>query len=75
MVIFAVIMIVAMAAMIYTMSNKGAQDARAQALDPSSIPTASKDRVIPLLLGTRWIKGSNVCDYGNYSSSPIKKSM
>jgi hypothetical protein len=46
---------------------------KATTLDEFSIPTVSKDRLKPKLYGTRWITGPNVCDFGAYSTSPIKQ--
>ena len=45
---------------------------KATTLDEFSIPTVSKERLKPKLYGTRWITGPNVCDYGMYSTWPIK---
>lgn len=62
-----VVAIVAVAA-----SAVDSPDPKATTLDEFSIPTVSKDRLKPKLYGTRWITGPNVCDYGAYSTWPIK---
>lgn len=66
-VICIVIAIVAVAA-----SAVSSPDPKATTLDQFSVPTVSKDRLKPKLYGTRWITGPNVCDYGAYSTYPIK---
>lgn len=50
------------------------QNAKAAGLDEFSAPTAESGREIPVLFGTRLIKGPNVVWYGDLEAEPIKKS-
>lgn len=49
------------------------QNAKAAGLDEFSAPTAEAGREIPVLFGTRLIKGANVVWYGDLEAVPIKK--
>ena len=42
-------------------------------LNEIDVPTAEIGREIPVLFGTRDIKGANVVWYGDLSTSPIRK--
>ena len=49
------------------------QNAKPAGLNEFDIPTASVGREIPVLFGTRDIKGANVVWYGDLSVQPIVK--
>lgn len=42
-------------------------------LDEIDFPTAEAGRDIPVVFGTRWIKGPNVVWYGDLRTSPIQE--
>lgn len=46
---------------------------KAAGIDEFQAPTASEDRPIPVLFGSREIKGANIVWYGDLKVSPIKK--
>lgn len=48
------------------------QNAKPAALEDFNLPTAEEGREIPVLFGTRVLKGPNVTWYGNLRVSPIK---
>lgn len=69
--IYAVVFIVAMVAA-YAMMPKP-QTAKPAGLGDIQAPTAEDGREIPVLFGTRDLKGPNVVWYGDFRSVPVKK--
>lgn len=69
--IYAVVFLVAMVAS-YAMMPKP-QTAKPAGLGDIQAPTAEDGREIPVLFGTRDLKGPNVVWYGDFRSVPIKK--
>lgn len=47
---------------------------RPAGLNEFQVPTASAGRPVPVLFGTRWLKGANVVWYGNLGIAPIRES-
>lgn len=69
--IYAVVFIVATVAA-YAMMPKP-QTAKPAGLGDIQAPTAEDGREIPVLFGTRDLKGPNVVWYGDFRSVPVKK--
>jgi hypothetical protein len=70
---YAIVAVVFIALAVSAGSAGSGTKPKASTLDEFSIPTASKSRLKPKLYGHRWVTGPNVCNYGDYSASPIKK--
>jgi hypothetical protein len=51
----------------------GPKNAPAMSLDDITAPTAEEGREIPVLFGTRDIKGPNVVWYGDLKTTAVKK--
>ena len=51
----------------------GFEDPRASGLDDVQFPQASKDRIIPVVMGTRWINSPNVASYGDFDTDAIRE--
>lgn len=50
-------------------------DAKADQLNPNDLPIAGQGTVIPVLFGTRWLRGANVVWFGDLGNQPIRKKV
>ena len=67
------IILFVVSALVSVMLAPKPQNAKAAGLDEFSAPTAESGREIPVLFGTRLLKGSNVVWYGDMEAVPIRK--